>query len=82
MSPIIKSVICIVCAVLFLVINTIILFLKPEFTFAKNDDENYNVFYQKWIGTIVFMSTLMVALFCIYFAISISSGFFSSIPDK
>ena len=71
MSPIIKSVICIVCAVLFLVINTIILFLKPEFTFAKNDDENYNVFYQKWIGTIVFMSTLMVALFCIYFAISL-----------
>ena len=71
MSPIIKSVICIVCAVLFLVINTIILFLKPEFTFAKNDDDNYNVFYQKWIGTIVFMSTLMVALFCIYFAISL-----------
>ncbi|MGN1379652.1 MAG: hypothetical protein ACI4XR_04610 [Bacilli bacterium] len=71
MSPIIKSVICIVCSVFFLVINTIILFLKPEFIFAKNDDENYNVFYQKWIGTIVYMSTLMIALFCIYFAINL-----------
>ena len=22
----------------------------------KNDDNNYNVFYQKWIGTVVFMA--------------------------
>lgn len=72
MSLIVKSVICIVCAVFFVIINTIILFLKPEFVFAKNDNENYNVYYQKWIGTIVFMSTLTVALFCIYFAINLN----------
>lgn len=71
MSPVIKSVICVVCAVFFVIINTIILFLKPEFVFAKNDDDNYNVFYQKWIGTVVFMATITIALFCIYFSISL-----------
>ena len=71
MSPVIKSVICVVCAVFFVIINTIILFLKPEFVFAKNDDNNYNVFYQKWIGTVVFMATITIALFCIYFSISL-----------
>ena len=71
MSPIIKCVVCVVCAVFFVLINTIILFLKPEFNFAKNDDNNYNVFYQKWIGTIVYMVTITIALFCIYFSLSI-----------
>ena len=71
MSPVIKSVICVVCAVFFVIINTIILFLKPEFVFAKNDDNNYNVFYQKWIGTVVFMATITISLFCIYFSISL-----------
>jgi len=68
----IKSVICIVCAVVFLIINTIILFLKPEFTFAINDKENYVVFYQKWIKVVVYMSTIIMALFCIYFAINLN----------
>ena len=71
MSLLVKSVICIVCAVFFVIFNTIILFLKPEFVFAKNDNENYNVYYQKWIGTIVFMATITVALFCIYFSINL-----------
>lgn len=71
MSPIIKSAICAACAVFFVVINTIILFLRPEFTYAKNDDENYHVYYQKWIRTVVFMSTIMIALFSIYFALNL-----------
>ena len=41
----IKSVICVVASVLFLVINTVTLFLKPEFDFAINDEENYCVYY-------------------------------------
>lgn len=68
----IKSVICVVTAVLFIVINTIILFLKPDFTFVRNDNENYAVYYQKWIRTVVFMSTIIMALFSIYFAINLS----------
>lgn len=66
----IKSVICIVSAVFFIVINTIILFLKPEFTFARNDNENYCVYYQKWIRTMIYMGTLIMSLFCIYFSIN------------
>ena len=68
----IKSVICIVGAVIFIVINTIILFLKPDFNFAINDKENYVVYYQKWIRSVVYMSTLIMALFCIYFAVNLS----------
>ncbi|MBE6148406.1 MAG: hypothetical protein E7167_02805 [Firmicutes bacterium] len=68
----VKSVICIVCAVIFLIINTIILFLKPEFNYALNDKENYCVYYQKWIKTVVYMSTIIMALFCIYFAINLN----------
>ena len=67
----IKSVICIVCAVVFIVINTVILFLKPEFNYALNDKENYVVFYQKWIRSVVYMSTLIMALFCVYFAVNL-----------
>lgn len=67
----IKSVICIVCVVLLLVINTVILFLKPEFNFAQNDETNYCVYYQKWIRTAVYMSSIIMALFCVYFAIEL-----------
>lgn len=66
-----KSVICIVSAVILIIINTAILFLKPEFNFALNDKDNYVVFYQKWIKTIVYMSTIIMALFCVYFAINL-----------
>lgn len=65
----IKSVICIVCTVIFLVINTIILFLRPEFNYALNDDENYVVYFQKWIGTAVFMMSLIIALIAIDLAL-------------
>lgn len=65
-----KSVICVVTAVFFVVINTIILFLKPQFTYAKNDTENYPVYYLKWIGTTIYMITIIISLVCIYFAIS------------
>lgn len=68
----IKSVICVVCAVIFIIINTIILFLKPDFNYALNDKENYCVYYQKWIKAVVYMSTLIMALFSIYFAINLS----------
>ena len=67
----IKSVICITTAVLFIVINTIILFLKPEFTYAINDESDYCVCYQKWIRVVVFMATIIVALFCIYFSVNL-----------
>ena len=67
----IKSVILIVGAVLLLVINTIILFLKPEFTYAVNDEDNYCVYYQKWIRVIVFMGTIIIFLFSSYFAVNL-----------
>ena len=55
-----------------MVINTIILFLKPDFKYAINEQENYVVYYQKWIKSVVYMSTLMIALFSIYFALNLS----------
>lgn len=67
----IKSVICVVCAVFFVVINTIILFLKPNYKYAKNDDDNYCVFFQKWISVIAFMGTIIIGLFSIYFALNL-----------
>ena len=67
----IKSVICILCAVVLVIINTIILFLKPEFTFAKNDEENYTLYYQKWIRTLVFMATIVIATCSIYFSVEL-----------
>ena len=67
----IKSVICITAAVLFIIINTVILFLKPEFTYAINDESDYCVYYQKWIRSVVFMGTIIIALFCIYFAVNL-----------
>lgn len=65
----IKSVICIIAVVVLLLINTIILFLKPEFNFAQNDEQNYCVFYQKWIRTAVFTSSVFLGLFCVYFSV-------------
>lgn len=65
-----KSVICIACAVFFIIINTVVLFLKPQLSYAKNDKENYTVYYQKWIGTVVFMATIIMAVFCIFMAIN------------
>ena len=67
----IKSVICITTAVFFIVINTVILFLKPEFTYAINDESDYCVYYQKWIRAVVFMGTIIIALFTIYFAVNL-----------
>lgn len=67
----IKSVICITAAVFFIVINTVILFLKPEFTFAINDENDYCLYYQKWIRSVVFMGTIIIALFTIYFAVNL-----------
>ena len=67
----IKSVICITTAVFFIVINTVILFLKPEFTYAINDESDYCVYYQKWIRSVVFMGTIIIALFTIYFAVNL-----------
>ena len=67
----IKSVICITASVFFIVINTIILFLKPEFTYAINDEKDYCVYYQKWIRSVIFMSTIIIALFCIYFSVNL-----------
>ena len=43
--------------------------LKSNPVYAKNDKENYSIFYQKWIKTIMFMSAIVVALFSIYFAL-------------
>jgi len=65
-----KSIICIICAILFIVINISILLLKPEVKFAQNDQDNYCVYFQKWIGTVVFMATIIMAIFCLYFAIN------------
>ena len=67
----IKSVICITTAVFFIVINTVILFLKPEFTYAINDESDYCVYYQKWIRSVIFMGTIIIALFSIYFAVNL-----------
>ena len=67
----VKSVICIVSAVFLIIINTVILFLKPEFTYARNDEDNYCVYYQKWIRTLIFMGTIIIALFSIYFAVNL-----------
>lgn len=67
-----KSVICVMASVLFVVINTIILFLKPSFSYAENDENNFQVYYQKWIATAIFMGTIIVSLLCVYFAISLS----------
>ena len=66
---IIKSVICIVAAVFLLVIITTMACLKSTPIYAKNDKENYSVYYQKWIKVIMFMGTIILALFSIVFAI-------------
>jgi len=65
-----KSVICVICAVVFLLIITIIACLKPSVNYARNDEDNYCVYFQKWISTVVFMCTIIMALFCIYFAVN------------
>ncbi len=70
-SLIIKSAICIVAAFVLLIINTIMICLKSNPVYAKNDKENYSVFYQKWIKTVMFMGAIIAALFCIYFAINL-----------
>lgn len=64
-----KSVICIVCAVLFIIINTVVLLLKPQVTYAKNDKDNYSIYYQKWIASIFYMATIIMAIFCIFMAL-------------
>ncbi len=69
-----KSVFCILGAVVLVVINTLILFLKPEFSYAKNDKNNYCVCYLKWIRVLVFMATIMFALLSINFAINHKIG--------
>lgn len=69
-----KSVFCILGAVVLVIINTLILFLKPEFNFAKNDNKNYCVYYLKWIRVVVFMATLMFALLSINFALNHKIG--------
>ena len=67
----IKGAICVVTAVFFVIINTIILFLKPQFAYAKNDQENFCVYFQKWIGTLLYMGTVIVSLLCIYFSVEL-----------
>ena len=64
----IKGAICVVTAVFFVIINTIILFFKQTITYAKNDQENFCVYFQKWIGTLLYMGTIIVSLLAIYFA--------------
>ncbi len=68
----IKGAICVVTAVFFVIINTIILFLKPQFAYAKNDQENFCVYFQKWIGTLLYMGTVIVSLLCIYFSVELN----------
>ncbi len=68
----IKGAICVVTSVFFVMVNTIILFLKPRFTYAKNDQENFCVYFQKWVGTLLYMGTLIVSLLCIYFSVELS----------
>lgn len=67
-----KSVLCIVCAVIFIVINTVVLFLKPQVTYAKNDKDNYTVYYQKWINTVVYMATFVMGAFSIYMSLKMN----------
>ncbi len=69
---IIKGAICVVTSVFFVIINTIILFLKPQFSYAKNDQENFCVYFQKWVGTLLYMGTIIVSLLCIYFSVELS----------
>lgn len=66
----VKSVICITASVFFLVIETCILILKPNFGYAFNDKDNYCVYYQKWIRSVVFMTTIILSLICIYFSVN------------
>lgn len=68
----VKSVICIAAAVLFIVINTAILFLKADFNYAINDEENYYLFFQKWVRTTIFMGTIIIGLMSIFFAINLN----------
>lgn len=68
---IIKGTICVVTAVFFVIINTIVLFLKPQFSYAKNDQENFCVYYQKWIETLLYMGSIIVSLLCIYFSVEL-----------
>ena len=68
----IKGAICVVTAVFSVIINTIILFLRPEFTYAKNDQENFCVYFQKWIGTLLYMGTVIVSLLFIYFSVELN----------
>lgn len=67
----VKSVICITAAVLFIIINTAILFLKSNFNYAINDEENYYLVFQKWVTTTIFMVTIIIGLLSISFAINL-----------
>ena len=70
----VRSVIFILASVCLLILDTIMACLKYNQTYAKNDKENYSVYYQKWIKAIMFMSAIVVSLFCLYFAVNIEKS--------
>ena len=61
------------CALLSLflsLMNVIVLLIKPDFSYALNDEHNYMVSYQKWLRTLLFVFTIIISVLCIYFAVN------------
>lgn len=44
--------------------------IKPDFSYALNDENNYMVTYQKWLRSLMFVFTIIMGVLSIYFAVN------------
>lgn len=65
-----NSWICVILSVFLILIEVVVYYIKPDFSYAINDEENYVVRYQKWLRAVFFVFSAVMAVLCIYFAVN------------
>lgn len=61
---------CALLSIFLTLMDVIVLLIKPDFSYALNDECNYMVVYQKWLRALLFVFTIIISVLCIYFAVN------------
>lgn len=61
---------CALLSLFLILMDIIVVLIKPDFSYALNDENNYIVTYQKWLRTLMFVFTIIMGVLSIYFAVN------------
>lgn len=66
----INNYVCVILSMFLILMEVLVYYIKPDFSYAINDEHNYVVSYQRWIRVVLFSFSIGIAVLVIYFAVN------------